>query len=152
MSRVQNSAPAPQSFLHLMSCRDLLGLPERRLTFRDGLETESGIPCIDPSGAGWFGPVAEQSPLTGCEPNNLIEISSQHTPINFPSRRNIFTTDFNGVPTTAASDDTDTLDAGMRFPLFTQEIEVNSLRSSFHRQAIVSGSSHTAAIIIQCQA
>ena len=56
----------------------------------DGLETESGIPCIDPGGGGWFGRTAEQSPLTGYEPKNLIEISSQHTPINFPSRRNSF--------------------------------------------------------------
>ena len=134
-----------------MSCRKLLGLPERRLTFRDGLETEPGIPCIDPSGGGCFGPVAEQSPLTGDEPNNLIQISSQHTPVNFPSRRNIFSADFNGVPTTAASDDTDTLDAGMASPLFTQEREDNSLSGSAHRQAVVSGSSHTAAIIIQCQ-
>ena len=85
-------------------------------------------------------------------PTTLIEISSQHTPINFPSRRNIFSTDFNGVPTTAASDDTDTLDAGMASPLFTQEREVNSLSGSVRRQAVVSGSSHTAAIIIQSHA
>ena len=130
-----------------MSCRNLLGLPLRHSTFPDPMETEPGIPCIDPSGGGWFGPVAEQSPLTGHEPNNLIEISSQHTPINF-----VFSTDFNGVPTTGASDDTDTLDAGMASPLFTQERQVNSLSGSVHRQAAVSGSSHTAAIIIQCQA
>ena len=48
-----------------MSCRNLLGLPQRRSIFPDGLETESGIPCIDPGGCGWFGRVAEQSPLTG---------------------------------------------------------------------------------------
>ena len=91
-------ALAPQSFLHLMSCRNLLGLPERRSTFPGGLETESLIPCIDLDGGGWFGRVAEQSSLTGYEPKNLIVISSQHTPINFPSRRNSFNADLNDVP------------------------------------------------------
>ena len=57
----KNIASAPQSFLHLMSCRNLLGLPDRRSIFPDGQETESGIPCIDPGGGGWFGQVAEQS-------------------------------------------------------------------------------------------
>ena len=41
-----------------MSCRNILGLLDRRSTFLDGLETESEIPCIDPSGGGWFGRVA----------------------------------------------------------------------------------------------
>ena len=61
-----------------MSCRNLLGLPDRRPTFPDRLETEPSTPCIDPGGGGWFGRVAEQSPLTSYEPNNLIEISNQH--------------------------------------------------------------------------
>ena len=64
VSRVENIALAPQSFVHLMSCCNLKGPPERRSTFPDRLETESGIPCIDPGGGGWFGGVAEQSPLT----------------------------------------------------------------------------------------
>ena len=46
MSRVENRAPAPPSFFHLMLCRNLL-LLERRSTFPDGLETDSGIPCND---------------------------------------------------------------------------------------------------------
>ena len=62
MSCVKQLALAPQSFLHLMSCRNLLGPGERRSTFPDGLETESGIPCIDPAGSGWFDRVAQQSP------------------------------------------------------------------------------------------
>ena len=112
------------------------------LPFPDGLETESGITCIDPGGGGWFGRMAEQSPVTGYEPKNLIEISSQHTPINFPSWRNSFNFDFNDVPTIAASDDTDTLDAGMTSLLFRQEREVNHFSDSVHRQAVVSGSSN----------
>ena len=67
----------------------------------------------------------------------LIEISSQRTPIIFPSRRNSFL----DVPTIAASDDTDTLDAGMTSPLFTKEREVNPLGGSVHRQ--VSHTSNT---------
>ena len=59
------------------SCRNLLGMPERRSTFPRGMETELGISFIDPDG-GWFGRMAEQSPLTGYEPKNLIDISSQH--------------------------------------------------------------------------
>ena len=31
--------------------------------------------------------LAEQFPLTGCEPKSLIEVSSEHTPITIPSRR-----------------------------------------------------------------
>ena len=91
-----------------MSCRNLLGLLDRRSTFLDGLETESEIPCIDPSGGGWFGRVAGQSPLTGYEPNNLIEISSQYTPMNFPFRRHSFHKDIKDVPTISASAATDT--------------------------------------------
>ena len=51
--------------------------------------------------------MAEQSPLTSYELNGLIEISSEYTPINFPSKRNSFTTDLNDVPTVAASDVTE---------------------------------------------
>ena len=62
-----------------MSCRIFLGLLELCffLLFPDWLETESSIPCVDPSGCGGFGRMADQSPLTGCEPRNLVEIPSQ---------------------------------------------------------------------------
>ena len=144
VSRVlKNLASAPQSFLHLMSCRHLLCQPEHRSIFPDRLETEPGIPCIDPGGCGWFGRVAEQYPLTGYEPKNLIEIFSQHTPINFFfQERSSFSTHFNDVPTTAASDATDTLDAGMTSPLFTQERQVNPFSASVSQQATASGSSN----------
>ena len=91
---LKNIALVPQSFLQHVSCRNLLGLPERSSTFPDGLETESGVPCIDPRDGGSFGRMAEQSPLTGDEPKNLIAISSQHTQINFRSRRNSFHASF----------------------------------------------------------
>ena len=126
-----------------MSSRSLLGLPGRHSTFPRGLETESGIHCKDPGGEAWFGPMAEQSLLTGYEPKCLIVISSLHTPIIFPSRRNSFRTNINDVPTIATSDDTDTLDAGVTSSLFTQEREVNLFSDSVHQQAAASGSNNT---------
>ena len=134
---------APQSFFHLMSSRKLLGLPERQCKIPDGLETESWIHCNDPGGGVWYGRMTEQSPLTGCEPNNLVQISSAHTPIIFPSRRNSFHTDFDDVPSIAASEDAETLDAGVTSFLFTHHREVNPFRDSVHRQAAESGSSNT---------
>ena len=94
-----------------MSHRNLHGLPDIPPRFPDLLVTELGANCADPRGGS--GRMAEQSPLTGCEPNNLIESFSEYTTINLLSRRNIFSTDINDVPTTAtASDVTETLDAG----------------------------------------
>ena len=46
-----------------MSCRNLLGLSQRRSTFPDRLETESGIPCI-PAAVDGLGRMAERSPFT----------------------------------------------------------------------------------------
>ena len=89
-----------------------------------------GLHCNDFGGGVWFGRLA-------------IEISSHHTPKNFLSRRNSFHTDFNDVPTIAASDNTDTLDARMTSPSLTQEREANLLSDSVYRQAAVSGSSNT---------
>ena len=62
-------------FLHLMSRRNLLGLPEGRPIVPDGLEKESGIPCIDPGGGGWFGRVAAQSPFAKGTSNEFSEAS-----------------------------------------------------------------------------
>ena len=60
---------------HLMSCRNLLGLPERRPIIPEGQEKESGIPCIDPGGGGWFGRVAAQSPFAKGTSNEFSEAS-----------------------------------------------------------------------------
>ena len=62
-----------------MSHRNLLGLPDNPPRFSRLLETELGANCADPWGGSWFGRKAEQSPLTGYEPKDLIEISSEHT-------------------------------------------------------------------------
>ena len=58
-----------------MSCRILLGLPERRPIIPEGQEKESGIPCIDPGGGGWFGRVAAQSPFAKGTSNEFSEAS-----------------------------------------------------------------------------
>ena len=87
--------------------------------------------------------MAEQSPLTGCEPNSLIEISSEYTPINFLSRRNSFTTDLNDVPTAWASDVAEIHDERqLPSSLSTQEKEeiASPVSAPVHQQAAASGS------------
>ena len=93
--------------------------------------------------------MAEQSPITGYEPKDLIEISSEHTPTNFPSRKNSFT-HIDDVRTVVASDITETIEAGqLTSPLVTQEREVsaNPFGLSVLQQAVASGSQQTASII-----
>ena len=87
--------------------------------------------------------MAEQSPITGYEPKDLIETSIEYTPINFPTRKKSFTTDIDDVPTTVASDITETIEAGqLTSPLFTQEREVsaNPFGVFVFQQAAASGS------------
>ena len=105
--------------------------------------TESGTTCADPQSGSLFGRVAEQSPITGYEPKDLIEISSEYTPTYFPSRNNSFTTDTDDVPNVVVSDITETIEAGQLIsPLFTQEREVSatSFGVSFFQQAAAGGS------------
>ena len=75
-----------------------------------------------------FGHLVESTPLTGYEPKTCIDVSSEHTPINCPSRRNSFNTDYNDLTTTvAASETTDAKEVGqLTSPLFSQEREVSS--------------------------
>ena len=69
-----------------------------------------------------FGRLAEQSPLTGYEPESLIEVSSEHTPINLLSRKDSFDTNLDDLATTVdASEMLDTTDAGrLTSPLFSR--------------------------------
>ena len=85
-------------------------------------------PCATPQGGLLFGHLAEQSPLTGYEPKSLIEGSSEHTPINSPSRNSSFDIDFSDLATTVdASERIDTTDLGqLTSPLSTQEREVSA--------------------------
>ena len=46
---------------------------------------------------------------TGSEPKSLIEVSSEHTPINFPSRKDSFILENDLTNTVAASEDFDRL-------------------------------------------
>ena len=78
---------------------------------------------------GWFTlwPKSWADPISCYEPEDLIDISSEYTPITFPSRKNSFTTDIDDVPTVVASDITETIEAGqLTSPLFTQEREVSA--------------------------
>ena len=49
------------------------------------------------------------TPLTGCEPNFCIDVSSEHTPIHSPSRKNRFNLESDLTNTVAASEDLDHL-------------------------------------------
>ena len=95
----------------VMFHRNLSGLLDHLLAFPATLVTESGETCADPRSGSLFGRMADQSPITGFEPKDLIEISSEYTPIHFPSRKNSFTADTDDVRTAIASDITETIEA-----------------------------------------
>ena len=75
-----------------------------------------------------LGRLAEQSSLTGYEPKSLIEVSSEHTPINLPSRKGSLDTNLDDLATNVdASEVYDTTDMGrLTSPRFSQEREVNA--------------------------
>ena len=93
-----------------------------------------------------LGRLAEQSLLTGYELNSLVEVSSEHTPINFPSRKDSFDTDSNDLATTVASEVTDAIEVGqLTSPLFSQKREVSADPfgvSGSQQQAGASSSKH----------
>ena len=60
-------------------------------------------PCATPPAGTLFGHLAESSPHTGYEPKSCIDVRSEHTPINYTSRRNSFNTDYNDLTTTVAA-------------------------------------------------
>ena len=101
-------------------------------------------PCATPQGCLLFGGMAEQRSLTGCESKALIEVGSEHTPINFPSRNDCFNTDFNDLVTTvAASEITDTIVRQLTSPLFSRERDVSANPFGVYgsqQQAAASGS------------
>ena len=61
-----------------MSHHNIRGLPGDPPRFSDVLVTELIANWADAWRGSWFACVAELSPLTGCEPNSLIEISSEY--------------------------------------------------------------------------
>ena len=86
-------------------------------------------PCATPQVGLLFGRLAEQSPLTGYEPKSLIEVSSEHTSNNFPSRKNSFNLEIDATiaTTVAASEITDAIEGRqLTSPLFSQEREVSA--------------------------
>ena len=85
-------------------------------------------PCATPHRGIQFGRLAESTPLTFYEPKTCIDVSSEHTPINYPSRRNSFDTYYNDLATTvAASEPPDMKEVGQSTsPLLFQDREVSS--------------------------
>ena len=66
-------------------------------------------PCATPPAGMLFGHLAESSLHTGYEPKSCIDVSSEHTPINHPSRRNSFNIEKDFTTTVAASQRTPTV-------------------------------------------
>ena len=88
--------------------------------------------------AAWSNPL-----LTGYEPKTCTDVSSEHTPINCPSRRNSFNTDNNDLTTTVTASETpDMREVGQSTSPLFQEREVSSYPfcvSGFQQQAAASG-------------
>ena len=62
-------------------------------------------PCATSPEVSRSGHLAESLPQKGYEPNTCINVGSEHTPINNPSRRNNFNIE-NGLATTVAASET----------------------------------------------
>ena len=73
--------------------------------------------------AAWSNTILSQA----TEPNTCIDASSEHTPVNYPSRRNSLNADYNDLTTTVAASETpDMKEVGRSTsPLFSQEREVS---------------------------
>ena len=74
--------------------------------------------CATPPGGMLSGHLAESSPHTGYEAKTCIDLSIEHTPIHYPSRRSSFNIEDELTTTVASSENSD----------------------GFHQQAAVSGS------------
>ena len=64
-------------------------------------------PSATPHGGLLFGPLAEYNALTCYEPNSWVEVSSEHTPIHYPSNEHGFYTKSDHSATVAASENFD---------------------------------------------
>ena len=84
MSGVFESAFSHKSSCRHMFHRNLLGVLDPPPLFPTTLVTESGTTCAGPWSGSCFGRVGS---ITGHELKDLIEMSSGHAPINFPSKK-----------------------------------------------------------------
>ena len=69
-------------------------------------------PCATLHGILLFGHLAESTPLMSYEPKTWIDVSSEHTPINYSSRRNNFNTEYKDLTATQPSETPDIKDVG----------------------------------------
>ena len=119
----------PHSFLHFSS-RLLLHLHLVRPPFLPCYILQ----CVHPlplCTEACFGQFVEESTLTSYEPESLIEVSSEHTPIIFHSRRGSFDTNLDDPATTVdASEVYDTPGVGrLTSPRISQEREASAISS-----------------------
>ena len=129
------SAHSQKSSTHSMFHRPLLDVPHPcpsfcstpppstpNSLFMDGIRRPS---CATPPGRLLFGQLAESTPLTGFEPETCIDVSSEHTPINYPSRRDSFNIENNDLTTTvAAPEKTPTVFSSKRQPAAARSTHV----------------------------
>ena len=105
------SHPARILLNHLIRtpCQSLQGVPNLSsscstppLTWTPAPETLTGIRPTTSATSPWGGhsdPLADPTPNTGYEPNLCIDVSSEHTPIKCPFRKNSFNLEnFDGFP------------------------------------------------------
>ena len=103
---------------HSMFHRPLLDVPDPFPSFcsTPPPSTPNSLPmtgirrpsCATPPGGLLFGHLAESTPLTGYEPKTCIDVNSEHTPINNPSKRNRVNIEHNDLTTAvAASENSD---------------------------------------------
>ena len=111
LSRCASKITPPHSMFH----KTLLGVPDTFSSFCSapsettpttrpvtGSRSTLGATSLEGRQSGCL---AEALPHTGHEPNTCIDVSSEHTPINYPSRRNSFNIE-NGLTTTVAASET----------------------------------------------
>ena len=85
----------PQSSLHFFPT-----LAPSPMTTPSLLHPSTSSSPATPPGGLCFDRLAKQSPLTGYEVKTLIEVSSEHTPINIPSRERSLDSDLKDLATT----------------------------------------------------
>ena len=77
-------------------------------------------PCATPLWGGPSGHLADPTPNTGYEPKFCIDVSSEHTPINFPTRNMSFQQEYDAM-ITASEDLQRTGPWGLENPLLPTE-------------------------------
>ena len=136
MLRRTTSARVPHKTLQPHDAMSLLGMPDFTSfcstpppTWTLASKTLTGIrlnTCATPRWDGQSGSLADTIPNPGYEPNFCIDVSSEHTPINYPYRKNRLNLENDLTTTVAATEDSDHLPQRSA-PSGSQQAEVNAV-------------------------